>query len=90
MIRIVMRPRKAPVVNGEGLYLAEANGQPLMSVRARRAEHAERKLMFLLRRETTGKVLDFRLEDHDEKAEVEEAAALRGSVPQRGHAEGKI
>lgn len=77
MIRMVMRPQKAPVVKGEGLYLAEANGKPLCLVRARNAPHAERKLMFCFRRELPGRTLDFRLEDYvnEEPDETEKGEA---------------
>lgn len=63
MIRVVMKPVKAPVVNREGLYAALFGGKELFRVRARNAAHAERKLMFLMERETRGKTLDFNLEE---------------------------
>lgn len=63
MIRIVMRPQKAPVVAKEGLYLVEANGVPLCTIRARNAPHAEQKLMFLFGRELPGKNISFNIED---------------------------
>ena len=62
MIQLVMKPEKAPVVSHEGLYGAYMNGNPLFRVRARNARHAEEKVMFLMKRETSGKVLDFDLE----------------------------
>lgn len=67
MIRIVFKPVKAPVVRREGLYGAVFNGTELFRVRARNAAHAEEKLMFLMRRETSGKTLDFDLEQQLEK-----------------------
>lgn len=65
MIRIVMKPVKAPVVNREGLYAAVFNGRELFHVRARNAPHAERKFLFLMERETRGKTLDFNLEQQE-------------------------
>lgn len=62
MIQLVMKPEKAPVVSHEGLYGAYMNGNLLFRVRARNARHAEEKVMFLMKRETSGKVLDFNLE----------------------------
>ena len=62
MIRLVMKPEKAPVVNHEGLYGMYINGNLLLHVRARNARHAEEKVMFLMERETKGKTLDFSLE----------------------------
>lgn len=62
MIQLVMKPEKAPVVSHEGLYGVYMNGSLLFRVRARNARHAEEKVMFLMKRETSGKVLDFNLE----------------------------
>lgn len=62
VIRIVLKPTKAPVVAREGLYSARFNGREFFKVRARNASHAEEKIMFLMARETTGKVIDFDLE----------------------------
>ena len=62
MIQLVMKPEKAPVVSHEGLYGVYMNGNLLFRVRARNARHAEEKVMFLMKRETSGKVLDFNLE----------------------------
>lgn len=62
MIQLVMKPEKAPVVDHEGLYGVYMNGNLLFRVRARNARHAEEKVMFLMKRETSGKVLDFDLE----------------------------
>lgn len=61
MIQLVMKPEKAPVVSHEGLYGVYMNGSLLFRVRARNARHAEEKVMFLMKRETSGKVLDFDL-----------------------------
>lgn len=87
MIRIVMRPQKAPVVAKEGLYLAEADGQALCTVRARNAPHAERKLMCCLLRELPGKCIDFNLErflDDQRKTEQSEKAPQdRAPAPER-------
>ena len=67
MIRIVMKPVKAPVVNHEGLYAAVFNGELVLMVRARNAAHAEDKFMYLMKREASGKVLDFNLESRKEE-----------------------
>lgn len=67
MIQIVLKPVKAPVVNREGLYDAVFNGRKMFRVRARNARHAERKIMYLMKRETSGKILDFNLERQIEK-----------------------
>ena len=66
MIRIVMKPLKAPVVAHEGLYAALFDGEEVFRVRARNARHAEEKMMFLVKRETSGKTLDFNLEEINE------------------------
>lgn len=65
MIRVVMKPVKAPVVAREGLYAAVFNGEPVLMVRARNAAHAEGKFMYLMKREASGKVLDFNLEQQE-------------------------
>lgn len=62
VIQLVMKPEKAPVVRHEGLYGMYMNGNLLLHVRARNARHAEEKVMFLMEKETSGKVLDFDLE----------------------------
>ena len=62
-----MKPVRAPVVAREGLYAALFNGEELFRVRARYARHAEAKLMYLMKRETSGKVLDFDLEQQTKK-----------------------
>lgn len=62
MIQLVMKPERAPVVNREGLYGVFMNGNLIFRVRARNARHAEEKVMFLMERETKGKVIDFALE----------------------------
>lgn len=61
-VTVVMKPLKAPVVSGEGLYAAVFNGEQVLRVRARNARHAEEKFMYLMRREASGKTLDFDLE----------------------------
>jgi hypothetical protein len=66
-----MKPVRAPVVAREGLYAALFDGEEVFRVRARNARHAEEKLMFLVKRETSGKTLDFSLEQI--KYEEEEA-----------------
>lgn len=61
-ITIVMKPLKAPVVVGEGLYAAVFNGERVLDVRAKNAKCAEEKFMYLMNREAKGKTLDFDLE----------------------------
>lgn len=83
MIRIVMKPVKAPVVNHEGLYLAMFDqgpaNEPLLMVRARNAACAEEKFMYLMRREAAGKTLDFNLAEQPyvDAAKAEDAMFLR-------------
>ena len=65
MIRIVMKPDKAPIVNHEGLYRVVFNCEDLgLRVRARNAREAERKTMIVFRHELTNKLINFRAEDH--------------------------
>ena len=45
MLCFVLKPAKAPVVNGENLYDVRVNGEPLFRVRARNAGLGERKVM---------------------------------------------
>lgn len=60
MITIVMKPVKAPVVRGEGLYECEFNkSERMCRVRARNAAEAERKFMVCCRSDLPGKLLDF-------------------------------
>ena len=50
MIQIVMKPDKAPIVKGEGLYRAVFNCEDLgFSIRAKNAREADRKLMIVFR-----------------------------------------
>ena len=62
-----MKPVRAPVVAREGLYAALFDGEELFRVRAHNARHAEAKFMYLMKRETSGKVLDFDLEQQVKK-----------------------
>lgn len=65
MIRIVMKPEKAPVVHGESLYRAVFNREDLgLRVRAKNAREAERKIMVVFRHELTYKTINFRPEDY--------------------------
>lgn len=65
MITIVMKPVKAPVVRGEGLYECEFNRTERMcQIRARNAAEAERKFMVCCRTDLPGKLLDFDPEDY--------------------------
>lgn len=62
MIRIVMKPLKAPMVAREGLYAALFDGEEVFRVPGVPRPHAEEKVLFLVKRETSGKTLDFNLE----------------------------
>lgn len=65
MITIVMKPVKAPVVRGEGLYECEFNrSERMCQIRARNAAEAERKFMVCCRTDLPGKLLDFDPEDY--------------------------
>ena len=74
MIQLVMKPEKAPVVNHEGLYSVRMNGEHLMHIRARNAQHAEKKLAYCFKRELSGKTLDFNLEAFTEGGILEDEA----------------
>ena len=65
MIQIVMKPDKAPVVKGEGLYQAVFNCEDLgLRIRAKNAREAERKMMIVFRHELKNKSVDFKAEDY--------------------------
>ena len=67
MTEIVMKPVKARVVKGRGLYEAHMDRKPLgLLVRARNAGEADGMLRFVFRRELKGKTLDFMVEDFGE------------------------
>lgn len=74
MLQLVMKPEKAPVVNREGLYSVRMNGEHLMHIRARNAQHAEKKLAYCFKRELSGKTLDFNLEAFTEGGILEDKA----------------
>ena len=98
MIQIVMKPDKAPIVKGEGLYQAVFNCEDLgLRIRAKNAREAERKTMIVFRHELTGKLIDFNAVDfpsyerneNDKTVEGSEAAEGDGaadSAPPRGEA----
>lgn len=67
MIKIVLKPVKAPVVDHEGLYSARFNGREFFKVRARNAAHAERKIMVLMEDQTMGKVIDYSIEQYQRR-----------------------
>ena len=85
MIQIVMKPDKAPIVKGEGLYQAVFNCEDLsLRIRAKNAHEAERKLMIVCRHELTNKLINFRAEDYpayDKKGSDEKET-------EKGHPEG--
>jgi len=74
MIQLVMKPEKVPVVNHEGLYSVRMNGEHLMHIRAKNAQHAEKKLAYCFKRELSGKTLDFNLEAFTEGGILEDEA----------------
>lgn len=67
MIKIVLKPMKAPVVDHEGLYSARFNGREFFKVRARNTAHAERKIMVLMEDQTMGKVIDYSIEQYQRR-----------------------
>ena len=81
MVRIVFKPVKAPVVDHEGLYSARFNGREFFKVRARNAAHAEEKVMFLMARETMGKVIDYNLEQFRKEKDNGNQQGDGGLVP---------
>ena len=88
MIQIVMKPDKAHVVKGEGLYRAVFNCEDLgLRVRAKNAREAERKLMIVFRHELTCKLMDFKAEDYPayDKEESDEKETEKGH-PEGGRA----
>lgn len=64
MIQLVMKPVPGErVVGGETLYAALFNGEDVgLRVRARRASHAEDKMMIIFREQLRGKTVDYDLE----------------------------
>lgn len=63
-LNIVMKPVKAKVVHGEGLYLAVMNHQDgLCYIRAKNSYEAERKMSIVFRHEIKGKTIDFNAND---------------------------
>lgn len=72
MIRITMKPVKAPMVRHEGLYVATFNDADIgLRIRARKASHAEEKLMEVFKKSVRDKsdesgfmVIDFNLEKY--------------------------
>lgn len=73
MIQIIMKPTPgAGVVNRESLYTALFNGEDVgLKVRARRASHAEEKMMVVFREQLNGKTVDYDLEAHLKGEEAE-------------------
>lgn len=80
MLCFVLKPVKAPVVNGENLYDVRVNGESLFRVRARNAASGERKVMVCFRHELTGRTLNFNLGDFPDydKEKNEEKGNLPG------------
>lgn len=79
MIQLLAKPMKAPIINREGLYtilMKVGNGEykELLSVRARTGAHAEEKLAFCFRHELTGKIINFNMEDINEKVQLDDKA----------------
>jgi len=86
MLQLVMKPEKAPVVNHEGLYSVRLNGEHLMYVRAKNAQHAEKKLVYCFKRELTGKTLSFNLEAFTEGGILEDENEDNGNETGAGGA----
>ena len=85
MIQIVMKPDKAPIVKGEGLYRVVFNCEDLgFSIRAKNAREAERKLMIVFRHELKNKSVDFKAEDYPTYDKEES----NGEETEKGHPEG--
>ena len=85
MIQIVMKPDKAPIVKGEGLYRAVFNCEDLyLRIRAKNAREAERKLMIVFRHELKNKSVDFKAEDYPTYDKEES----NGEETEKGHPEG--
>ena len=58
MTDLVMKPEKAPVVQGRGLYRVYMNRQPLdLLFRAKNAGEADKMLQYLFMTQTKGKTL---------------------------------
>ena len=89
MIQIVMKPDKAHVVKGEGLYRAVFNCEDLgLRVRAKNAREAERKLMIVCRHELTRKLVDFNADDFPSYERNENGKTEEGSeAPEGGEAD---
>ena len=85
MIQIVMKPDKAPIVKGEGLYRAVFNCEDLgLRIRAKNTREAERKLMIVFRHELKNKSVDFKAEDYPTYDKEES----NGEETEKGHPEG--
>ena len=85
MIQIVMKPDKAPIVKGEGLYRAVFNCEDLcLRIRAKNAREAERKLMIVFRHELKNKSVDFKAEDYP----TYDKEGSNGEETKKGHPEG--
>ena len=85
MIQIVMKPDKAPVVKGEGIYGAVFNCEDLgLRIRAKNAREAKRKLMIVFRHELKNKSVDFKAEDYPTYDKEES----NGEETKKGHPEG--
>ena len=89
MIQLVMKPEKAPVVNHEGLYSVRMNGEHLMHIRAKNAQHAEKKLAYCFKRELSGKTLDFNLEAFTEGGLLEDGTGETEQTEQTEQTEEK-
>ena len=85
MIQIVMRPDKAPIVKGEGVYQAVFNYEDLgLRIRAKNAREAERKLMIVYRHELTGKLIDFNADDFPSYERNENGKTKEGTEATEG------
>ena len=89
MIRIVMKPDKAPIVNHEGLYRAVFNCEDLgLRVRSKNVREAERKTMVVFRHELACKLINFKAEDYPAyDKEESDGEETKENNPEGGRAE---
>ena len=96
MTELVMKPEKAPVVRGLGLYRVYMNRKPIdLMFRARNAGEADTMLQYLLTEQTRGKTLTISPEllnakecsnDSDKEEDAEKSGAETATTGQDGNA----
>ena len=94
MLCFVLKPAKAPVVNGENLYDVRVNGEPLFRVFVSNAGVGERKVMVCFRHVLSVCFFNFNLGDfpeYDKENDNEEGKStlpgdgqLQEAVPEGG------